>query len=137
MAVDAAGVHLGADDLPLEQARSIMGGGKIIGASAKTMDAARAAQTTGADYIGVGAIFPTATKVKTLLTPVAVLKDVCQAVDLPVAAIGGLNADNLDVLRGSGAAGVCVVSAIMRADDPGAAARLLRARAAAVLKARD
>jgi thiamine-phosphate pyrophosphorylase len=139
LAVDAAGVHLGAEDLPVEKARSIMGSGKIIGASVKTVEASLAAQAAGADYLGVGAIFPTATKVKTTLTPVAVLQNICRAVNIPVAAIGGLNADNMDVLQGSGAAGVCVVSAIMRAFDPGAAARALKTRSEAVfgLRARD
>ncbi|MDR2006978.1 MAG: thiamine phosphate synthase [Acidaminococcales bacterium] len=134
LAVDAAGVHLVADDLPVERARALLGQGKIIGATAKTVDAAVAAQAAGADYLGVGAIYPTATKVKTVLTSVDTLAAICRAVSIPAAAIGGLNAQNIGVLRGSGAAGVCVVSAIMRSPDPGASARLLRARINGLLR---
>ncbi|MDR3348673.1 MAG: thiamine phosphate synthase [Acidaminococcales bacterium] len=133
LAVDAAGVHLGADDLPVDKARALMGADKIIGATAKTVGAAAAAQAAGADYLGVGAIYPTATKVKTVLTGIDTLSAICRAVNIPAAAIGGLNAENIDVLRGSGAAGICVVSAIMRSSEPGAAVRALRARVEKIL----
>ena len=118
LACGAAGVHVGQDDLPIAAARDIMGKGKMIGATAKTIEAALAAQKAGADYLGVGAIYPTTTKVKTVLTPVDTLKDIVQAVNIPVAAIGGLNAGNMDVLYGSGASGIAVVTAIMKSNNP-------------------
>jgi thiamine-phosphate pyrophosphorylase len=128
LAAGADGVHVGAEDLPVAEARRLMGPGKIVGATAKTVAAALAAEGDGADYLGVGAIYPTATKVKTVMTEVAVLKDICRAARIPALAIGGLKADNLGILAGSGAAGVCVVTAVMRAERPEeAAADILRA----------
>lgn len=111
------GVHLGAEDMPIAVARSIMGEECIIGATAKTVDVALKAEKDGADYLGCGAIYPTKTHVKTKITKVEVLNDVCNAVKIPVAAIGGLKKDNLSVLKNSPIQGVCVVSAIMDAED--------------------
>ncbi len=128
LAVDAEGVHVGAEDMPLSMARKIIGKDKILGATTKTVPAAKAAVSAGADYLGVGAIYPTTTKVKTILTSTETLNDICNTVSIPVNAIGGLNADNLDVLKGIDIAGVCAVSAIMKADSPkAAAAGLLKA----------
>ena len=76
--------------------------------------------------LGVGAIYPTTTKVKTILTKVSTLKEICEAVPIPVNAIGGLNAGNVDVLDGAGIAGICVVSAIMKAEDPRGTAEVLK-----------
>lgn len=129
VAIDAEGVHLGQSDLPVSIARKILGPDKIIGATAKTVPQALEAYEQGADYLGVGAIYPTTTKVKTILTSTDTLRDICKAVPIPVNAIGGLNRDNIDVLQGTGIAGICVVSAIMKAEDPGQAALDLRARA--------
>ena len=126
MAVDAEGVHLGQSDMPVATAREIWGQEKIIGATAKTVEQAMDAYTQGADYLGVGAIYPTTTKVKTVLTSVDILRDICKAVPIPVNAIGGLNKDNIDVLKGVSIAGICVVSAIMKAEDPKLAAEQLR-----------
>ena len=126
MAVDAEGVHLGQSDMPVATAREIWGQEKIIGATAKTVEQAMDAYTQGADYLGVGAIYPTTTKVKTVLTSVDTLRDICKAVPIPVNAIGGLNKDNIDVLKGVSIAGICVVSAIMKAEDPKLAAEQLR-----------
>ncbi len=123
MAAQVEGVHLGQSDLPIDIARRIYGEDKIIGATAKTVEQAREAYTKGADYLGVGAIFPTTTKVKTILTSTDTLRDICAAVPIPVNAIGGLNAGNIDVLKGIPIAGICAVSAIMKADDPCEAAR--------------
>ena len=125
MAVNAEGVHLGQSDLPIGVARKILGEDCIIGATAKTVEQAKEAYELGADYLGVGAIFPTTTKVKTVLTSTDTLADICKAVPIPANAIGGLNKDNIDVLKGIPIAGVCVVSAIMKADDPGEAAKEL------------
>lgn len=129
MAINAEGVHLGQSDMPIHMARSLFGSDKIIGATAKTVPQAREAYEQGADYLGVGAIYPTTTKVKTVLTSTDTLRDICHAVPIPVNAIGGLNRDNIDVLQGIPIAGICVVSAIMKAADPRQAAIDLRARA--------
>ena len=108
--------------------RKILGEDKIVGATAKTVEQAQKAYSEGADYLGTGAIFPTTTKVKTVLTPVSRLNDVCRSAPIPVVAIGGLNAGNMDVLNGSPIDGIAVVSAIMKSADPEAAARELFAR---------
>ena len=129
LASGAEGVHLGAEDMPVAAARRILGEGKIIGATAKTVPWAMDAADQGADYLGVGAIYPTTTKVKTVLTSVRTLRDICMAVSIPVNAIGGLNRDNLGVLAGIPIAGVCAVSAIMKAEDPKRAAEELKSRA--------
>ena len=128
MAVDAEGVHLGQSDMPVATARKLWGQEKIIGATAKTVEQAQEAYNQGADYLGVGAIYPTTTKVKTVLTSVDTLRDICKAVPIPVNAIGGLNKENIDVLKGVPIAGICVVSAIMKAEDPKVAAEQLRER---------
>ncbi len=129
LAVDAEGVHVGASDMPVATARKLMGEDKIVGATAKTVPWAKEAYSQGADYLGVGAIYPTTTKVKTVLTSTDTLRDICNAVPIPANAIGGLNKDNIDVLEGIPIAGICVVSAIMKADDPRKAAMELKARA--------
>lgn len=118
MAADTEGVHLGQSDLPIGIARKIFGPDKIIGATAKTVEQATEAYEQGADYLGVGAIYPTTTKVKTILTSTEMLDKICHSVPIPVNAIGGLNKDNIDVIKGIPIAGICVVSAIMKADDP-------------------
>ena len=126
LAVDAEGVHVGAEDMPVELARRVIGEGKILGATAKTVEAAKKAFNDGADYLGVGAIYPTTTKVKTVLTSTATLDEITKAVPIKVNAIGGLNSANLGVLKGIDIDGICAVSAIMKADDPKAAAIELR-----------
>ena len=118
MAVDAEGVHLGQSDMPVNIARKILGEDKIIGATAKTVVQAVEAYENGADNLGVGAIYPTTTKVKTVLTSVDTLKEIVKAVPIPVNAIGGLNKDNIDILENTGIAGICVVSAVMKAENP-------------------
>lgn len=117
MAVDASGVHLGQSDIPVAAARKLLGNNKIIGATAKTVEQALKAQEAGADYLGVGAIYKTTTKVITVITKVETLNDICNKVDIPVVAIGGLNKDNIDILSNSNIAGIAVVSAIMKSND--------------------
>lgn len=129
LAIDAEGVHVGQSDMPVSTARKLMGDDKIVGATTKTVEQAVEAYAQGADYLGVGAIYPTTTKVKTVLTSTETLGNICSAVPIPVNAIGGLNKDNIDVLKGIPIAGICVVSAIMKADDPKQAAVELQARA--------
>ena len=133
LAIDAEGAHVGAEDMPITTARRLMGDNKIVGATAKTVPWAKEAYEQGADYLGVGAIYPTTTKVKTVLTSTETLRDICNAVPIPVNAIGGLNKENIDVLAGIPIAGICVVSAIMKADDPKTAAEELKARAKELL----
>ena len=126
LAVDAEGVHVGAEDMPVALARKLIGKDKILGATAKTVEAATKAYNDGADYLGVGAIYPTTTKVKTILTSTETLDAITKAVPIPVNAIGGLNSSNLGVLKCINIAGVCAVSAIMKADSPKRAAEELK-----------
>ena len=132
MAVNAEGVHLGQSDMPVDIARKILGKDKIIGATAKTVPQALEAYANGADNLGVGAIYPTTTKVKTVLTSVDTLKEIVKAVPIPVNAIGGLNKNNIDILENTGIAGVCVVSAIMKADNPKKTAEEIKEKFAAI-----
>lgn len=134
LAVGAEGVHLGKEDMPIATARRILGDDFLIGATAKTVPWALEAYEGGADYLGVGAIYPTTTKVKTVLTSTETLDAICKAVPIPVNAIGGLNKNNTDVLRGIGIAGFCVVSAIMKSDDPKAETETLLAIAKELTK---
>lgn len=126
LAANCEGVHVGAEDMPVAVARKLIGEDKILGATAKTVEAAAKAYEDGADYLGVGAIYPTTTKVKTVLTSTKTLDAITKTVPIPVNAIGGLNSSNLGVLKGISIAGVCAVSAIMKADDPKAAAEELK-----------
>ena len=127
LATDCEGVHVGAEDMPVAKARELIGKDKILGATAKTVEAATKAYNDGADYLGVGAIYPTTTKVKTVLTSTETLDAITKAVPIPVNAIGGLNSMNIGILRGINIAGVCAVSAIMKADSPKNAAEELKA----------
>ena len=127
LAVNAEGVHVGQSDMPVHIARKLMGADKIIGATTKTIEQATEAYAQGADYLGVGAIYPTTTKVKTVLTSVETLCQIVKAVPIKVNAIGGLNKNNIHVLKGSEIDGICVVSAIMKADSPELAAQELKA----------
>lgn len=129
LAIDAEGVHVGQSDMPVNLARKLMGEKKIVGATTKTVEQAKKAFEQGADYLGVGAIYPTTTKVKTVLTSTDTLRDICKSVPISVNAIGGLNKDNIDILEGIPISGICVVSAIMKADDPKKATEELKARA--------
>ena len=115
--------------LPVSVARKLLGPGKIVGATAKTVAQALEAQSQGADYLGTGAIFPTQTKAAAIPTSVGTLSEVCRAVNIPVVAIGGLKQDNLSVLEGCPISGIAVVSAIMSSATPGIAARELAAMA--------
>lgn len=126
LAADAAGVHVGQSDIPVEYARKLLGPDKIVGATAKTVEQARTAYAAGADYLGVGAMYPTTTKVVTVLTPPEMLNKIAEAVPIPMIAIGGLNPDNMDIIKGRPVAGVAVVSAIMKAENPKEAARQLK-----------
>ncbi|HEU6512946.1 thiamine phosphate synthase [Streptococcus pseudopneumoniae] len=117
LAVDAAGLHIGDDELPVSVARQVLGPDKILGVTAKTVKRALEAETSGADYLGTGAIFPTTTKENAPITLISTLKTICQTVAIPVVAIGGLTSENIDQLMGTGIAGVAVVRDLMQAED--------------------
>jgi thiamine-phosphate pyrophosphorylase len=121
LAVDADGVHVGQEDLPVAVVRRLLGPDKILGATAATVADALRAEADGADYIGSGAVFPTLTKPGKQVLPLAVLTQIKQAVRVPVVAIGGIAADNLLALKNTGVDGIAVVSAIMNSADPAAA----------------
>ena len=117
LAVDAAGLHIGDDELPVSVARQVLGPDKILGVTAKTVKRALEAEEGGADYLGTGAIFPTTTKENAPITLVSTLKTICQRVTIPVVAIGGLTSENIDQLAATGIAGVAVVRDLMQAED--------------------
>lgn len=124
--IDADGVHVGQSDMEAGDVRDRLGPDKIIGVSCKNVEQALLAKKHGADYLGVGAMYPTGTKKDaTAVTPEA-LSAVCQAVDIPVVAIGGINKDRLEPLKGTGVDGVAVVSAIFAAEDVEKATRELK-----------
>ena len=125
LAIDADGVHLGPEDLPVSIARKLLGNGKIIGSSAATVAEALLFQAQGADYLGVGAVFPTATKRGTEKVGLDDLRGIKAAVHIPVVAIGGIKAENAKPVMETGVDGVAVVSAIMDQKDIREAARQL------------
>lgn len=128
-AVDAAGVHLGQSDLPCAQARRILGADKIIGVSAATPEEAAKAQADGADYLGVGAVFPTTTKTNTRKVTPEIIREIRRAVTIPFVVIGGVNAENITQLYGLGINGAAVISAVISQPDITAAAQKMRAAA--------
>ena len=127
MIVEADGVHVGQDDLPAEDVRRLLGRGVLLGVSAATVQEARAAERAGADYLGVGAIYATATKADAgAPVGLARIRELRRAVGLPLVAIGGISADNAAQVIAAGAQGVAVVSAVTLAEDMAAAARQIR-----------
>lgn len=127
LAVGADGVHLGQQDIPVKIVRRLIGKDKIIGVSAHCPEEAEKAERDGADYLGVGAIFPTETKKDIIITPVDVLREIKATVSIPVVAIGGINQNNINTLKGSYVDGVAVISAIMKSKDPKDSAVALKA----------
>ncbi len=126
MICDLDGVHVGQDDIDVRYARKLLGDNKIIGVSTKTVEQALLAQKNGANYLGVGAVYPTTTKVITKLTPVETLRDICKSVSIPVVAIGGINKGNVENLANTGISGIAVVSAIMKSQSPFNSAKELK-----------
>ncbi len=124
--IGADGVHVGQSDMAAGAAREKLGPDRIIGVSARTVEEALEAQRQGADYLGVGAVFPTGSKADAVEVDHQVLKEICSAVEIPVIAIGGIGRDNVDQLKGSGICGIAVISAIFAQNDIEAAARELR-----------
>lgn len=128
-ATDACGVHIGQSDMELKEARKILGADKIIGVSCQTVEQALQAEKNGADYLGVGAIFSTSTKTDADNVSISTLKEICRAVKIPVVAIGGISLQNMSQLKGSGIAGVSVISAIFAQQDIRSATKELKSLA--------
>lgn len=126
LAINADGVHIGQSDMEMKEAREKLGSDKIIGVSAHTKEEALLAQAQGADYLGVGAVFPTSSKDDAESVSYETLKEICEVVSIPVVAIGGITKDNLHQLSGSGISGVSVISAIYAQPDIKEAARELK-----------
>lgn len=122
-AVGADGVHVGQEDTGLTEARNLLGPNALLGGSAHTVEEALAAQAAGADYLGCGAVFGSGTKHNVSQMPLETLTAICQAVDIPVVAIGGVSLDNLPLLADTGIAGVAVISGLFAADDKTEAAQ--------------
>ncbi len=125
LAVEAAGVHLGQSDLPIEAVKKIIPDSMVVGISAHTVEEAILAEETGADYIGVGSIFPTSSKSDANLLPQGMLKKIIDSVSIPVVAIGGITEKNAILLQSHELDGIAVISSITRADDPKSAAEQL------------
>ena len=119
----ASGVHVGLSDMGIQKARQLLGEDFIIGGSAHNVEEALAAEAAGADYLGCGAVFGSTTKTNVTQLPIKTLKAICQAVQIPVVAIGGVSIDNLPLLARSGIAGAAVVSGLFRPEDKPAAVR--------------
>ena len=126
LAIDSEGVHIGQDDMPADIAREIIGEDKILGVSASTVEEAKKAENDSADYIGSGAVFPTATKDDADSVSKEELKEIVDSIDIPVVAIGGITVENASSLKDSGIAGFSVVSAIMSAEDAKEASKKLK-----------
>ncbi|MDM5357741.1 thiamine phosphate synthase [Peribacillus sp. RS7] len=125
LAVAADGIHIGQDDLPLPVIKQMVPDDMIIGVSVSTLEEAIEAERNGADYIGVGSVFPTKTKQDATLMAIEDLEEICRSVSIPAVAIGGITADNISSLSDSGLSGTAVVSAIMNADSPKTASEFL------------
>ncbi|WP_028520618.1 thiamine phosphate synthase [Ruminococcus flavefaciens] len=121
----ADGVHVGIEDAPVEEIRRIAGRDFIIGSTAKTVEQACLAERSGADYLGVGAVFPSPTKKNAIRITPELLKEICSSVSIPAVAIGGINAENAAAIKGCGHSGIAVVSAVFGAEDVKAAAEKL------------
>ena len=134
-AMDADGVHVGQSDMEALDVRAKLGPDKIIGVSAHSVEEALLAEKHGADYLGVGAMFPTGSKADVQELPYETLRDICAAVSIPVVAIGGISQENVTKLAGSGICGVAVISAIYAAKNIKSAAEELKAAAEAMLRA--
>ena len=128
LACDADGVHIGQQDMEAGEVRQKIGKDKIMGVSAQTVEQAIRAEWNGADYLGVGAVFATSTKMDADTVSYETLKDICASVNIPVVAIGGINADNILKLYGAGAEGIAVVSAVFASNDIEIAASVLLAK---------
>jgi thiamine-phosphate pyrophosphorylase len=126
LAVDADGVHIGQTDLPYNEVRCLIGTDKIVGVSVSNVDEAQSAASQGADYLGVGAMFPTGTKTDSDLTSMVELWRIREIINIPIVVIGGINKDTIPLFRGAGIEGIAVVSAVVAQKNPAGAARELK-----------
>lgn len=131
--IDADGVHVGQSDMPVIKAREILGENKIIGTSAHNVEEAKKAEQDGADYIGVGAVFGSNTKTNVAEMSPSLLKEIASSVSIPVVAIGGINENNIDLLKNTNISGVAVISAILAKKDIVTAAKVMRQKARGVV----
>ena len=124
--IDADGVHIGQDDMTASEARKILGSDKIIGVSVQTVSQAILAEHQGADYLGVGAVFPTGSKLDAVEVPHEILREICESVKIPVVAIGGITASDIPAIMATGVSGIALSGTVLSAPDPSAEmARLL------------
>ena len=130
----ADGVHVGIEDAPVAEIRRICGKNFIIGATAKTVAQARQAEADGADYLGVGAVFPSPTKTNVIRIDNAQLRDICSSVSIPAVAIGGITLENASTLAGSGICGIAVVSALFGSGDTKRSAEALAERSREIIR---
>lgn len=129
----ADGVHVGIEDMPIDEIRRTVPDSFIIGATCKTVEQAQSAERLGADYMGVGAVFPSPTKKNAVRITREQLKEICTSVSIPAVAIGGISLENVDELKGGGMSGIAVVSAVFSADDIQKAASLLKEKAKSLI----
>lgn len=129
----ADGVHVGMEDIPVSKIRKKVGKDFIIGATAKTVEQAKAAEKAGADYLGVGAVFPSPTKKNAIRITTEQLKEICSSISIPAVAIGGISLENVLEIKGGGMDGIAVVSAIFAADDIQKTTTELKEKAKAVV----
>ena len=129
----ADGVHVGIEDMPIDEIRRTVPDSFIIGATCKTVEQAQSAERLGADYMGVGAVFPSPTKKNAVRITREQLKEICASVSIPAVAIGGITLENVDELKGGGMSGIAVVSAVFSADDIQKAASLLKEKAKSLI----
>ena len=135
LAMDADGVHVGQDDMASDEVRRLIGPDKILGVSAGNVEEAKLAEANGADYLGVGTIFPTSSKDDAKPVTMEMLREICESVSIPVIAIGGITKDNLAEMKGTGIVGIAVISAIFGAEDIEAATRELHERTSEMVQA--
>lgn len=129
----ADGVHVGIEDMPIDEIRRTVPDSFIIGATCKTVEQAQSAERLGADYMGVGAVFPSPTKKNAVRITREQLKEICASVSIPAVAIGGITLENVDELKGGGMSGIAVVSAVFSADDIQKATSLLKEKAKSLI----
>lgn len=137
LAVDAAGVHIGDDEMPVKVVRSLIGNEKILGVSAKSIEQGKEAEKDGADYLGVGAIFPTETKKDPDRTTIETLNNIAEAVNIPIVAIGGIKESNIETFKHTAISGVAVVSEVMLAEQVPQKVRKLKQAVEQILEGRE
>lgn len=137
LAVNAAGVHIGDDEMPVKVVRSLIGGEKILGVSAKSIERGKKAEKDGADYLGVGAIFPTETKRDPQRTTIETLNTIAEAVNIPIVAIGGINESNIENFTNTAISGIAVVSELMLAEQVSQKVQKLKQAVEQILEGRQ